>query len=179
MEIVEDFSGYFLYSIGELFRTQQGLFFISDKPQSAIYLMPLGKTNGVDKIDFSKIVDYDINRNCYKNYNPNHIDFEYSCGFQTEEESFQSILDKHGITEPQYVYKFIEEEEAIYTSTCQQSNKQTAEKIIFYIENAELLIPIECFFNEKGEHISKQEYGQILIKRLCDQLRQKFLDDKL
>lgn len=176
MEIIEDFSGYFLYSIGELFRTQQGLFFISDKSQSAIYLVPLGKTDGVEKIDFKHIVDCHID-GMYHNYNKSTSDLTYlDC--KTAEESFQSILDKHGITEPQFVYKFIEEEEPIYTSVYKQSNNKTVEEIISYIENdSKIMIPINRFFDENGDHITKKQYGHILIEILCKELREKFLDN--
>jgi len=53
---------------------------------------------------------------------------------------------------------------------------ETVEEIISYIENdAEILIPIERFFDENGNHITKKQYGHILIKILCKKLREKFI----
>lgn len=49
------------------------------------------------------------------------------------------------------------------------------EKIISYIENdSEIQIPIERFFNKDGSHITKKEYGKILLEILCKELRDKF-----
>lgn len=49
------------------------------------------------------------------------------------------------------------------------------EDIIKYIENdAEIAIPINDFFNEDGSHITKKQYGHILLKYLCIELREKF-----
>lgn len=56
-----------------------------------------------DKFDFSEIVDYDENEKVYRNYNLTSIDDAWDC--HTAQQSFQSFLDKHEITEPQYVYK--------------------------------------------------------------------------
>lgn len=51
------------------------------------------------------------------------------------------------------------------------SNKE----LIDYIENdAEILIPIEDFFNEDGTHITYTEYGHVLLKHLVEELRLKF-----
>lgn len=54
--------------------------------------------------------------------------------------------------------------------------KSTLGSIINYIENeAEIGIPIDFFFNEDGSNITKKKYGHILLKVLCEELREKFL----
>lgn len=56
------------------------------------------------------------------------------------------------------------------------SISEVREQIINYIENdAEILIPIERFFNEDGSHISKKEYGKVLLEFLCEELRERFI----
>ena len=48
-------------------------------------------------------------------------------------------------------------------------------EIINYIEqDAEVIIPIEEFFNEDKSHITKNQYGKVVIKYLCNELRDKF-----
>lgn len=48
------------------------------------------------------------------------------------------------------------------------------EELINYIENdAEIAIPINEMFNENGGHITKKEYGLILLKYLVTELRLK------
>ncbi len=49
----------------------------------------------------------------------------------------------------------------------------TDREIIKYIEQAEVAIPIEKFFKE-GKHITKNEYGKILIEELCKDLKERF-----
>ena len=50
-----------------------------------------------------------------------------------------------------------------------------AEEIIDYIENdCEILIPIEEMFNKDGSHITKNQYGKIMLKYLVIELREKF-----
>ena len=49
-----------------------------------------------------------------------------------------------------------------------------AEKIIEHIENSEILIPIEELFHEDGSHITKKEYGLVLLKYLVIELKEKF-----
>lgn len=52
----------------------------------------------------------------------------------------------------------------------------SVEEIINYIENdAEVAIPIDKFLNDKGEHLTKKEYGKILIETLCQELKDKYL----
>lgn len=46
--------------------------------------------------------------------------------------------------------------------------------VIEYIENSEILIPIERFFDENGNHITKKRYGEILIEYLCLELKEQF-----
>jgi len=54
--------------------------------------------------------------------------------------------------------------------------KELYEKMIQYIENeAEVLIPVEEFFNKDGSHISKKQYGLVLLKYLCEELREEFI----
>lgn len=48
-----------------------------------------------------------------------------------------------------------------------------------YIENdAEIVIPIEEYFDDHGKHISKKKYGLVLLKYLCEELRDNFLTKK-
>lgn len=47
--------------------------------------------------------------------------------------------------------------------------------IIDYIENdAEIAMPIDDLFHESGRHLTKKEYGLVLIKHLVIELRKKF-----
>jgi len=48
------------------------------------------------------------------------------------------------------------------------------DQIIDYIQEKELLIPIESFFNEDGSGITKKKYGEILLKILCEELKTDF-----
>lgn len=50
------------------------------------------------------------------------------------------------------------------------------EEIISYIEKeVEVPIPIEAFFNEDGTHITKREYGKILLQEVAKDLRKKYI----
>jgi hypothetical protein len=49
------------------------------------------------------------------------------------------------------------------------------EEILEFIENAPLPIPIDRFFDENGNHITKREYGHILLETLCVELRKKYV----
>lgn len=50
-----------------------------------------------------------------------------------------------------------------------------AERITKYIEtDSEIPIPIDEFFDENGNHITKKKYGQVVLKHLCIELREKF-----
>lgn len=40
------------------------------------------------------------------------------------------------------------------------------------INSARIMIPIEDFFNEEGNHITKKEYGQLVLKYLCEELKE-------
>jgi len=54
---------------------------------------------------------------------------------------------------------------------------KTAQDVINYIENdAEIAIPISEFFDITGSHITKKEYGKILLKHLVIELRSKLSD---
>ena len=46
-------------------------------------------------------------------------------------------------------------------------------EVIGLIKECELLIPIERFFNEDGTHITKKQYGLILLEILEKQLEEK------
>jgi hypothetical protein len=47
--------------------------------------------------------------------------------------------------------------------------------LIDYAENeAEVLIPIEDMFNPDGTHITKNQYGKVVIKHLCNELREHY-----
>ena len=46
------------------------------------------------------------------------------------------------------------------------------EALIEEIQNTEILIPVERLFDKKGRHITKKEYGKILIELLCEQLKE-------
>lgn len=55
----------------------------------------------------------------------------------------------------------------------------TITEVINYIENdAEIPIPINKMFNEEGGHITKKQYGLVLLKQLCVELKNKFLKQK-
>lgn len=59
----------------------------------------------------------------------------------------------------------------------QEISNKTVQDVINYIENdAEIAIPISEFFDITGSHITKKEYGKILIKHLVKELRSKFAD---
>jgi hypothetical protein len=54
------------------------------------------------------------------------------------------------------------------------------EEIISYIENeAEILIPIEDLVHESGKHLTKKEYGYVLLKHLVIELRKHFSNKQL
>ena len=50
------------------------------------------------------------------------------------------------------------------------------QQVINYIENeAEILIPAEELMHKSGRHLTKKEYGIVLLKHLTTELREKFL----
>jgi lysophospholipase L1-like esterase len=56
-----------------------------------------------------------------------------------------------------------------------KSKPLLAEVLISYIENdAEIAIPINELMNEDGTHFTKKEYGKVLLKYLCIELREYF-----
>lgn len=58
----------------------------------------------------------------------------------------------------------------------QKEHEEIIKKIITYIEEeAEVLIPVNELFNEDGAHLTKRQYGGVVIKYLAEELRQKFL----
>lgn len=61
-------------------------------------------------------------------------------------------------------------------STLDEALAEEREQIINYIENeAEILIPVEELMHKSGRHLTKKEYGIVLIKHLATELREKFL----
>lgn len=46
----------------------------------------------------------------------------------------------------------------------------TMDEVVEMIENAKILIPLEEFFKD-GEHITKKEYGHLVIKYLIEELK--------
>ena len=59
------------------------------------------------------------------------------------------------------------------------NNNTKIKELIYYIENdSMILMPIDEFFNDAGEHITKKEYGKVLLKYLCIELRDKFITTK-
>jgi len=47
--------------------------------------------------------------------------------------------------------------------------------IIYYIENdSEIAMPINELMHEDGTHLTKKEYGKVLLKYLAIELREKF-----
>ena len=55
-------------------------------------------------------------------------------------------------------------------------DRDTAKNIIDYIKNdAEILIPVERFFDENGNHLTKKQYGLVLLEFLCEELEEKFI----
>jgi len=50
-----------------------------------------------------------------------------------------------------------------------------AEVLISYIENdAEIAMPINELMHEDGTYLTKKEYGKVLLKYLCIELREHF-----
>lgn len=52
--------------------------------------------------------------------------------------------------------------------------KYTIDEITDIIMDEAVCIPIEEFFNADGNLITKKQYGKILIKYLCKQLKEKY-----
>ena len=52
--------------------------------------------------------------------------------------------------------------------------KYDIEEIIAYMENTDLPIPAEKFFNKDGSHITKRQYGAVVIETLIEELRENF-----
>ena len=54
-------------------------------------------------------------------------------------------------------------------------NRTDIKKVIDYIEeDAEIMMPIEELMVD-GKHITKKQYGKVLLKYLCIELKEKFL----
>ena len=60
----------------------------------------------------------------------------------------------------------------------EQFYNSIASNIISNIEQEEVLVNIEDLFYDNGTHITKKDYGKILIKNLCNTLREKFIIKK-
>lgn len=57
--------------------------------------------------------------------------------------------------------------------------KLSIEDVISYIKNdAEIAVPIERLFDKEGNHITKKEYGLIILEILCEELKKKFERNK-
>lgn len=57
-------------------------------------------------------------------------------------------------------------------------NKSEAKSIIEYIESdAEILMPVNELMNEDGTHLTKKEYGLVLLKYLVIELKEKFINN--
>lgn len=57
----------------------------------------------------------------------------------------------------------------------EEDREQLANKMIDYIENdAEIAMPIGELMNEDGTHLTKNEYGKVLLKYLVKELKTKF-----
>jgi hypothetical protein len=52
--------------------------------------------------------------------------------------------------------------------------RYTIDEIIGFINQEELTIPIEKFFREDGSHITKKEYGIVVLNELCIALKERF-----
>jgi hypothetical protein len=52
--------------------------------------------------------------------------------------------------------------------------KYSIDDVIKMIMGAEIAIPIDRFFTENGGHITKQEYGLVLLEVLCKELKEKY-----
>lgn len=61
------------------------------------------------------------------------------------------------------------------TKQSNASKPMLAEVLINYIENdAEIAMPINELIHEDGTHLTKKEYGKVLLKYLCIELREHF-----
>lgn len=52
--------------------------------------------------------------------------------------------------------------------------KYSIQEIVEMIMNAQIAIPIEKFFDKEGNHITKKEYGHVLLEELCEELKEKY-----
>lgn len=49
------------------------------------------------------------------------------------------------------------------------------EDVVEYIKNdSEIAIPLSRLFNDDGSHITKKQYGLIVLEILCEELKNKF-----
>lgn len=64
-------------------------------------------------------------------------------------------------------------------ATTLPTEEEIIQKVIDYIGNdSEIAIPIEEFFDENGEGITKKQYGRVLLKILCQEITDKFITKK-
>jgi len=47
------------------------------------------------------------------------------------------------------------------------------EEVVEMIQSSMIMIPIEKMFHKDHSHITKKEYGKILIEELCKELKEK------
>ena len=76
--------------------------------------------------------------------------------------------------------KFSEEvnklKESEFQKTAYSDEVKVIKKMIDYIKHdSEIMIPSERLMRINGEHITKKEYGLIMLEILCEELEQKFL----
>lgn len=48
----------------------------------------------------------------------------------------------------------------------------TMDEIITIINELPVMIPIDNFFDDNGNHITKKQYGKVVIKYLCKELKE-------
>jgi hypothetical protein len=53
--------------------------------------------------------------------------------------------------------------------------KYSISEIISYIQNSEIEIPVCMFFDEFGLPVTKKQYGKILLKILCNNISEHFV----
>lgn len=54
------------------------------------------------------------------------------------------------------------------------SELYTIDQIIDIINDCKLEVPIDKLFNDNGNHITKKEYGHILVKIMCDEIKMNY-----
>jgi hypothetical protein len=66
-------------------------------------------------------------------------------------------------------------DKALYkVPACVKELEGGVSEVIDSIEDANIMIPIEEFFNEDKTHITKNQYGKVLLKYLILELKEKY-----